>query len=134
MIAGLPDDRALRTLLPTPEFTCVPATLDEPLRTDQRGDAGERGPVWRFRDATLAAGPGSLPPPWGDPQLPLVYVTFGSVTGSLGPFAAMYAATLAALADVPVRVLMTTGTAVIRRRSNRCRPTPTSNGGGRRPT
>jgi glycosyltransferase len=38
-----------------------------------------------------------------------VYVTFGSVTASIESFAALYPATLEALADVPVRVLMTTG-------------------------
>ena len=74
-------------------------------------DAPERGPLWRFRDATLRGEAGALPPSWGDPQLPLVYVTFGSVTGSLEPFAPIYAATLEALADAPLRVLMTTGSA-----------------------
>jgi glycosyltransferase len=38
-----------------------------------------------------------------------VYVTFGSVTAGLAPFAAVYADTLEALSDLPVRVLMTTG-------------------------
>jgi UDP:flavonoid glycosyltransferase YjiC (YdhE family) len=39
----------------------------------------------------------------------LVYVSFGSVAGSLGAFAAVYPAVLAVLAPLPVRVLMTTG-------------------------
>jgi EryCIII-like glycosyltransferase len=111
VLAGLPDGRAMRTLLTTPGFTCVPATLDDLGTHEQTDDlwAGEGGPVWRFQDASLTSGPGSLPPPWGDPDRPLVYVTFGSVTASIGSFTALYPATLAALADVNVRVLMTTG-------------------------
>ena len=111
VMAGLPADRAFETMVRTPELTCVPATLDEPLDGQQRRDALERGPRWRFRDATWRGEAGALPPSWGDPQLPLVYVTFGSVTGSVEPFAPIYAATLAALADAPLRVLMTTGPA-----------------------
>ena len=111
VLAGLPADRALATMVRTPELTFVPATLDEQFDGQDRWDASERGPRWRFRDVTWHGKVGALPPPWGDPQHPLVYVTFGSVTGSLAPFAAMYAATLAALADAPIRVLMTTGSA-----------------------
>ena len=111
VIAGLPDDRAMRTLLTTPGFTCVPATLDNLAAHELTADYSVRegGAVWRFQDASLTAGPGSLPPPWGDPEQPLVYVTFGSVTAGVGSFAALYPETLAALADLPVRVLMTTG-------------------------
>ena len=105
VMAGLPADRAFATMVRTPELTCVPATLDEPLDGQQGGTCrsaarggGSATPRWRGEA-------GALPPSWGDPQLPLVYVTFGSVTGSLEPFAPMYAATLAALADAPLRVL-----------------------------
>jgi hypothetical protein len=104
VIAGLPADRAMTTLLTTPGFSSVPAGLDDAV-------APEAGPVWRFRDASVEANPSSLPPPWGDPDDPLVYVTFGSVTAGIGPFASLYPATLDALADLSVRVLMTTGTA-----------------------
>jgi UDP:flavonoid glycosyltransferase YjiC (YdhE family) len=114
VIAGLPEDRAMQTLLGTPGFTCVPAELDgldgQELSDAYSVDAG--APVWRFQDASLTAGPGSLPPRWGDPDAPLVYVTFGSVTAGLGRFAAVYPATLEAFADMPVRVLMTTGDGV----------------------
>ena len=48
-------------------------------------------------------------PDWGDPDLPLVYVTFGSVTGSLGPFGGLYREALDGLADLDARVLMTVG-------------------------
>ena len=46
---------------------------------------------------------------WGDPDLPLVYVTFGSVTGSLGPFDGVFREALDGLADLDARVLMTVG-------------------------
>ncbi len=51
----------------------------------------------------------SCPGPWGDPDHPLVYVTFGSVTGSLGPFDGVFAEAVDGLAELPVRVLMTVG-------------------------
>ena len=64
--------------------------------------------MWRFRTEVAASGP-SLPAEWGDPTAPLVYVSFGSVTGSVGHFDAVYPAVVEALADLPVRVLLTTG-------------------------
>lgn len=111
ILADLPEDRAMRTLMRTPGFTTVPAALDGPGLQDPNGEhpASTAGSIWRFHDRSLSTGPGALPPPWGDPDHPLVYVTFGSVTAGIGPFSAIYAATLAALADMPVRVLMTTG-------------------------
>ena len=112
VLAGLPADRAFATMVRTPELTCVPASLDVPMDGRQRRDTSGHGPRWRFRDANRRGETGALPPSWGDPQLPLVYVSFGSVTASLEPFAAMYPATLAALADAPLRVLMTTGSAI----------------------
>jgi MGT family glycosyltransferase len=50
-------------------------------------------------------------PDWGDPDLPLVYVTFGSVAGSIPPFAGVFRTALDALADLDARVLMTMGRA-----------------------
>jgi hypothetical protein len=102
LIAGLPEDRAMATLLTTPGFSSVPAVLDG--AGDQPTDdiaAIEPGPVWRFHDASVDAGPGPLPPPWGNPDDPLVYVTFGSVTGGLGPFSSLYPATLDASLTCP---------------------------------
>src|SRR6185312_15931894 len=49
------------------------------------------------------------PEEWGDPDLPLVYVTFGSVAGSLPPFAGVFREALDALADLDLRVVMTVG-------------------------
>jgi MGT family glycosyltransferase len=68
--------------------------------------------MWRFREASVRRSAPRLPPPWGDADAPLVYVTFGSVAGSTGPFAAVYRAARDALADAPVRVLLTTGEGV----------------------
>jgi UDP:flavonoid glycosyltransferase YjiC (YdhE family) len=52
---------------------------------------------------------GSPLPDWGDRDAPLVYVTFGSVTGSLPPFAGVFRQALDALADLDARILMTVG-------------------------
>ena len=68
----------------------------------------DRRRLWRFRTDS-AARKVNLPAPWGDPSHPLVYVSYGSVTARQPQFAPMYQATLDALADLPVRVLMTTG-------------------------
>ena len=64
---------------------------------------GMRGAVGR---------PGSLPSAWGGSDDPLVYVTFGSVTGGFDVLNVVFERSLRALADLPVRVLLTTGHAV----------------------
>jgi MGT family glycosyltransferase len=52
-----------------------------------------------------------LPDWWPVPDLPLVYVTFGSVAAGVGLFPVLYQEVVGALADLPVRVLLTTGEA-----------------------
>jgi glycosyltransferase len=105
LLAGLPQDRALEAMSTTVGFTTVPAALDARETNDSpRGD-----PAWRFQDALLTNGSARLPPPWGEQDHPLIYVTFGSVTASIGPFVALYRETLEALAELPIRALMTTG-------------------------
>lgn len=101
-IAGLPEGTASTALVSGPILSCIPAELDG------EGEAGGVR-VRRFRDASLTPGQGSPPPPWGDQDHPLVYVTFGSVAAGLPPFAGLYQAVLDALASEPLRVLMTTG-------------------------
>ena len=64
-------------------------------------------PIHRYHQAAEAAGPRA--PEWGDPERPLVYVTFGSVVGSLPPFAGVYREALDALADLDACVVMTVG-------------------------
>ena len=87
-LAGLPDGRSARALAEEPVLTSVPEVLDRAA-----GDGAMAGPtnIRRFRDPGLVAPPGDLPPSWGDPDHPFVYVTFGSVTGSLPPFAGVFA-------------------------------------------
>lgn len=57
----------------------------------------------------LASALGTLPTRWGGPDHPLVYVTFGSVTAGLDELSTVFRRSLDALADLPVRVLLTTG-------------------------
>jgi UDP:flavonoid glycosyltransferase YjiC (YdhE family) len=67
------------------------------------------GPAERFRDGSPPA-PQPLPAWWSDADAPLVYVTLGSVTGSLAPFyPALFRAVLEALAPLAIRVLLTIG-------------------------
>jgi UDP:flavonoid glycosyltransferase YjiC (YdhE family) len=96
-LVGLDDQRLAEALSTEVVVSTVPESVDGP------------GPAWRFRDPSLVDPAGDLPPAWGDPDHPLVYVTFGSVTGSLGPFNGVFAEALDGLADLSVRVLMTVG-------------------------
>lgn len=110
-LAGLPAARGAELLSASPTFTSVPERLDR-ADPEQAGGSAVPSPsaprVWRFRDGTHT-GDGRLPASWGRPDDPLVYATFGSVTATVGPFGSVYPATLRALAERPVRVLMTTG-------------------------
>jgi UDP:flavonoid glycosyltransferase YjiC (YdhE family) len=88
------------------------------LPPEPRGDAPllsmvppglDDGPAaCRFRDAAASTA-APLPAWWPNPDDPLVYFTFGSVTGSLPFFPALYRDVLEALAPLPVRVLLTLG-------------------------
>ncbi len=86
-----------------PVLTLVPEVLDE-----QRAGAG---PVHRFRYEPAPAGGAGRLPSWGDPDAPLVYATFGTVAAGLGLFPDLYRDAIDAVADLPVRVLMTIGDA-----------------------
>jgi hypothetical protein len=61
-----------------------------------------RDPAWDRRAAPL-------PEWWGDGDAPLVYVTFGSVAGGMEMTAHVFAVALDAVAELPVRVLLTVG-------------------------
>jgi MGT family glycosyltransferase len=78
-----------------PLLSVVPPALDD-------------GPAHRFRDVPPPPAP-PLPARWEDDGRPLVYLTFGSVTGSLPFFPGLYRAALDALAPLPVRILLTIG-------------------------
>jgi UDP:flavonoid glycosyltransferase YjiC (YdhE family) len=108
-LVGLPTARGSELLESSAVLTSVPARLDgEDDRGASRPVPGRTEHVWRFRHGSSPTS-GRLPSSWGHPDDPLVYVTFGSVAGGLGLFAALYELTLRALADLPVRVLLTTG-------------------------
>jgi UDP:flavonoid glycosyltransferase YjiC (YdhE family) len=77
---------------PSPLLTIVPPAFDD----------GDAATTWRFRERR------SAPRPQNGGE-PLVYVTFGSVAATLGYFPDLYRAVIDALADLPVRVLVTTG-------------------------
>ncbi len=64
----------------------------------------------RFHDPAWNAAPGELPDWWpGRDDQPLVYVTFGSVAGSFPQALPVYGVALSAVAELPVRVLLTVG-------------------------
>jgi UDP:flavonoid glycosyltransferase YjiC (YdhE family) len=113
-MAGIELERAAELLLKGDSLTSVPAALDsgdlmlgEPTAEPAEQGVSARGRMWRFRtDTPIEA---KLPPAWGNPADPLVYVSYGSVTARQPEFVPMYDATLRALGDVPIRVLMTTG-------------------------
>jgi UDP:flavonoid glycosyltransferase YjiC (YdhE family) len=110
-MAGLPPGRGAELLLQADTLTSVPAALDSgdlALGESKAEPATDgRGRIWRFR--TDAPAEARLPAAWGNPDDPLVYVSYGSVTARQPEFAPIYQATLRALADLPIRVLMTTG-------------------------
>ncbi len=86
-------------LTSSPRLSLLPGSYD--------GDGGVMT-TRRYQDVPSAASR-LLPDWWPGSELPLVYVTFGSVAGGLGLFPALYQQVVATLADVSVRVLMTTG-------------------------
>jgi UDP:flavonoid glycosyltransferase YjiC (YdhE family) len=110
-MAGLLPERAAGVLLQADSLTSVPEALDSGDLMLGGAEAEEavsdRGRMWRFRTDTPVKP--RLPATWGDPADPLIYVSYGSVTARQPEFAPIYDATLRTLADLPARVLMTTG-------------------------
>ncbi len=104
-LAGLAEDALVSASRSEPLLSAVPAGLDH------AGDDGcdDLAVLLRYRDDP-PVGPADPLPAWGNPELPLLYVTFGSVTGALPPFAGAFRQALEGLADLPVRVFLTVGT------------------------
>lgn len=100
---GLPADDGLARLRAAPRFTLFPASIDP------------TGSVFsetrRFRERASHVGDTALPEWWPNSGDPLVYVTFGSVAASMERLSGLYPAVVAALADLPARVLVTVGNA-----------------------
>jgi UDP:flavonoid glycosyltransferase YjiC (YdhE family) len=90
--AGLP--RAAAAGPPPTLLSLVPPSLDD-------------GPAHRFREPLPSPAAAAAPPSGSEP--PLVYVTLGSVTGSLPFFPGLFRDVLEALAPLPIRVQMTIG-------------------------
>ncbi|WP_345802868.1 glycosyltransferase [Microbacterium sp. AZCO] len=103
-LAGLVDGQMSSALAAEPVLSLVPEVLDHP--TQRVPSASED--FLRFHEPRAAVSAQRLPD-WGDPDFPLIYVTFGSVAGSLPPFASAFRRALDALADVDARVLLTVG-------------------------
>lgn len=93
-----------------PRFTMVPESLDDPL-------VRAEGPILRYRDPAMTVTNTEPLPDWWEPgpgrdaPEPLVYVSFGTVAPGLGLYPALYRTAIDALADLPVRVLVTIGSA-----------------------
>lgn len=100
---GLPADPAGQRLRETHYFTLIPESIDP--ATSRLAPI-----VHRFRGQ---ASDDPLPPPdlWSADDDPLVYLSFGSVTAGahLPYFPALYEAAIEALAELPVRLLVTIG-------------------------
>jgi UDP:flavonoid glycosyltransferase YjiC (YdhE family) len=98
--AGLEPDPEAEVLRGSPWLSVFPRTLDE----------GSQPDTHRFRDPAWDEPPGELPAWWpGREDEPLVYVTFGSVAGSFPQALPVYGGALAAVAELPARVLLTVG-------------------------
>jgi UDP:flavonoid glycosyltransferase YjiC (YdhE family) len=97
---GLAPDPTGEALRASPYLSVFPATLDD----------GDQPDGHRFRDPAWDAAPGELPGWWpGREDHPLVYVTFGSVAGGIPQALPVYGVAMQAVADLPVRVLLTVG-------------------------
>ncbi|HEX8206690.1 MAG TPA: glycosyltransferase [Solirubrobacteraceae bacterium] len=101
--AGLDPDPGLESLRRSPYLTCTPASLEDPELPLMPHTVRFRDPAW---DAAAEPLPGWWP---GDDGRPLVYITFGSVAGGEERFRTAFGAAAEAVADLPVRALMTVG-------------------------
>ena len=100
---GLPADPELAWMRDGPVLSLTPLAFEDPAAP---GPAHTQ----RFREDEEPAG--ALPAHWWPGQDgPLVYVTFGSVAPTMPYFPGVYLDAIAALAALPVRVLLTVGRA-----------------------
>lgn len=97
---GLPPDPDAELLRRSPYLSLFPQTLDEGVQPDTH----------RFHDPAWDAPAEALPDWWpGREEEPLLYVTFGSVAGAFPQALPVYGVALRAVAELPVRVLLTVG-------------------------
>jgi hypothetical protein len=98
---GLSVDPTGERLRSAPFLTLTPRGMEDPAAPGPPG-------ALRFRELN----PGTsnrLPAWWVGDDHPLVYLTFGSVAPTTELFPSLYRAAIGALADLPVRVLVTVG-------------------------
>jgi UDP:flavonoid glycosyltransferase YjiC (YdhE family) len=90
------------SLRAAPAFSGMPLSLEDPE---------EMGPptTLRVRAPRAETARKPLPAWWGDDSRPLVYVTFGTVAGGTASARGAYKTALEAIAELPIRVLLTTG-------------------------
>jgi UDP:flavonoid glycosyltransferase YjiC (YdhE family) len=99
---GLGPDLGLVRLRAAPHLTCAPESLEHPA-------APGPGDTHRF-----CMGAADRPAPavtdwWYGSRAPLVYVSFGPASAGLGLFPDLHRAVVDSLADLPLRVLVSTG-------------------------
>jgi len=95
---GVPADPSGRRLSQSLYLTLAPPSLEFPSPSETR--------ALRFRDPV---GVRPLPDWWPGRDEPLVYVSFGSAAPSFEFFPALCRATIDAVAELPMRVLLTVG-------------------------
>ncbi len=96
---GLAPDPSGRRIFDEAALTLFPSSLEAP-------DFGQTN-VFRFRAVRGDAPP--LPDWWGTLQGPFVYATLGTVVGGFDVMRAAYRPVIDAVADLPIRVLLTVG-------------------------
>lgn len=99
---GLPADPGGERLRHSPSVTFWPASLEDP------GHASASRPV-RFRDPSWDDPVSELDRASEDGMAPLIYVTFGTVTGTLPIASRVYTTLIEAITGLPVRGLLTAG-------------------------
>jgi UDP:flavonoid glycosyltransferase YjiC (YdhE family) len=92
------DGGVVEELRSSPYLTRLPASMDPQCYSDTR----------RFREEVRASYE-RLPKWWDNEAMPLVYLTFGSIAGSMHLAAEAYRTALDAVSDLEVRVLLTVG-------------------------
>jgi UDP:flavonoid glycosyltransferase YjiC (YdhE family) len=92
-----PDPTGVR-LAGSPFLTQAPRSLEQP--------SGRPDTAWRFR---APLGGGGLPDWWPGNDDPLVYISYGTAVPEQSDFLGLCRATIDAVADLPIRVLLTVG-------------------------
>jgi UDP:flavonoid glycosyltransferase YjiC (YdhE family) len=109
---GLPGDPDGERLRAVPLLSLLPRSFEEPSFEESALDkASELGSivVHRYRAVAASGVPAALPRWWLNERDPLVYVTFGTVFTEQAAGSAVLRTVVDALADLPIRLLVTLG-------------------------